>query len=169
MGEDLLRRALLDDAASVHDDHIVCHFGDDAEVVRDEHDRGIDLILQIAQKVEDLRLDRHVERRGGLVGDHPPRPAGQPQGGHQPLVHAAAHLEGILVQDALRLLEAEAAEQLGGLGLRLPPLPAPVGGDGLGELAAELHHRVQGGAGGSGGIGPMAAPRSLRSRRRGME
>ena len=56
MGEDLLRRALLDDAAGVHDDHIVRHFGDDAEVVRDEHDRGIDLILQIAQKVEDLRL-----------------------------------------------------------------------------------------------------------------
>ena len=43
--------------------------GDDAQVVRDEDDRHAALVAQLLQELEDLRLDRHVERRGRLVGD----------------------------------------------------------------------------------------------------
>jgi hypothetical protein len=42
---------------------------DDRQVVRDQHEREVVLALQVAQQVEDLCLDRDVERRDGLVGD----------------------------------------------------------------------------------------------------
>ena len=43
--------------------------GDHAEVVGDQHDRHAELALQLAQQVEDLRLDGDVERGRRLVGD----------------------------------------------------------------------------------------------------
>ena len=45
------------------------HAGDDAQVVRDQDDRRADLVAQLADQVEDLRLDRDVERGRRLVGD----------------------------------------------------------------------------------------------------
>ncbi len=41
----------------------------DAEVVGDEQQRQVERRLHLAQQVEDLRLDRDVERRRRLVGD----------------------------------------------------------------------------------------------------
>ncbi len=51
--------------------------GDHAEVVRDHDQRGAGLANQLAQQLEDLRLDRDVQRGGRLVGDQQPR-AGRP-------------------------------------------------------------------------------------------
>ena len=62
-------RADLDDLAEVHDGHAVAHVAHDRQVVGDEHDRQPELALHVAQQVQHLRLDRHVERRDGLVGD----------------------------------------------------------------------------------------------------
>ncbi len=41
----------------------------DAEIVRDEEIGEAQLRLQVGEEVEDLRLDRDVERRDRLVGD----------------------------------------------------------------------------------------------------
>ena len=41
---------------------------DDGEVVRDEEVGELELLLQVLEQVDDLRLDRDVERRDGLVG-----------------------------------------------------------------------------------------------------
>ena len=54
--------------AGVHHDHAGGDAGDDAEVVRDEHEPHGELALQLGQQVQDLRLDGDVERRGRLVG-----------------------------------------------------------------------------------------------------
>jgi hypothetical protein len=54
---------LLDDAAGVHHDHAVGVLGDHAEVVRDEHDRHTEVLPQRREQLEDLRLNRDVERR----------------------------------------------------------------------------------------------------------
>ena len=43
---------------------------DDREVVRDEEVREIELPLQLLEQVDDLRLDRDIERRDRLVEDH---------------------------------------------------------------------------------------------------
>ena len=45
--------------------------------------------LQVAQQFQNLRLDRDVERRGRFVGDQQPRPAGDGDGDHDALAHAA--------------------------------------------------------------------------------
>ena len=59
----------LDDLAGVHHDDLVGHLGDHAQVVGDEHDRHLVLLAQRLHELEDLGLDRDVERGGRLVGD----------------------------------------------------------------------------------------------------
>ena len=61
LGQHLLGVALLDAAAGVHDDDVVRGLGDDREVVRDEDDRRAEILLQVVDEVEDLRLDGDVE------------------------------------------------------------------------------------------------------------
>ena len=57
--------------------------------------RHVPLALQLAEQVEDLRLHGDVEAGGGLVGQEQPRGAGQGDGDHDPLAHAARELEGV--------------------------------------------------------------------------
>ena len=42
---------------------------DHRQVVRDEQVGEAELLLQVLEQVDDLRLDRHVERRDRLVAD----------------------------------------------------------------------------------------------------
>ena len=42
---------------------------DDGEIVRDEEVRELEVALQLLHQVDDLRLDRDVERRHGPVAD----------------------------------------------------------------------------------------------------
>src|SRR5437870_200566 len=67
--EDALGRADLDDAAEIHDRDAVADRPHDREVVGDEEQRQIVGSAKTLQQVEDLRPNRHVERRDGLVGD----------------------------------------------------------------------------------------------------
>ena len=69
IAEQLAHRRLLDDPSGVHHRDPVGHLGDDAEVVRDQEEREAQPLLQVAQQVENLRLDRDVERGRRLVGD----------------------------------------------------------------------------------------------------
>ena len=68
-------RALLDDAARVHDGDPVGHLVDDAEVVGDEQHGRAGLGGEVAQQLQDLRADGGIERRGRLVGDQQARAA----------------------------------------------------------------------------------------------
>ncbi|CUK21701.1 Uncharacterised protein [Achromobacter sp. 2789STDY5608615] len=68
--EDGAARADLDDLAQVHHRHAMADPLDNRHVVRDEQERHAQLALQVQQQVDDLRLDRHVQRRHGFVGDH---------------------------------------------------------------------------------------------------
>ena len=52
----------------------VAVFGHDAEVVGDQHDAHAELGADVGDQFEHLRLDRHVERGGRLVGDQQLRP-----------------------------------------------------------------------------------------------
>ncbi len=83
--EDVVDFPLLDDAAEVHHDHVVGHLRDDAEVMRDEHDRHAALALDRAQEVEDLCLRGDVERGRRLVGDEEARIGGKRDRDHRAL------------------------------------------------------------------------------------
>ena len=59
----------LDDLAEVHDGDAVRDVAHDREIVRDEEVREPELCLEILEEVDDLRLDRHVQRRHRLIAD----------------------------------------------------------------------------------------------------
>ena len=64
---DRRRVARLHDLPEVHDGDRVAHVGDRGQVVRDEEVGEPELGLQVAEQVQDLRADGHVERRHRLV------------------------------------------------------------------------------------------------------
>ena len=66
LGEHLARRALLDDLAGVHDGHPVARLGDDAEVVRDQQERRVEVALQVGEDARGSAPRR--SRRATVVG-----------------------------------------------------------------------------------------------------
>ena len=106
---------LLHAPAAVHDQDVVGEFGDDAEVVRDHDDGGVELLLKIPQQVQDLRLHRHVQRRRRLIGDQQLRIARQRHRDHRPLPHTAGELMRIVVHALLRGGNAHPPQHLDGV------------------------------------------------------
>ena len=68
------RRPLLHEAPQVHHADAVAQVAHHAQVVGDEQVRQAVLATQVGEQVEDLRLDRHVQRRGRLVQHQQLRP-----------------------------------------------------------------------------------------------
>ncbi|GAA4982808.1 hypothetical protein GCM10025734_04320 [Kitasatospora paranensis] len=95
--EDFSDGAAFRGAAGVHDEDVVCAFGDDAEVVGDEDDGGAEVALDLREEVEDLRLHGDVQGGGGFVGDEDVGLAHQRHGDHGALAHAAGELVGVAV------------------------------------------------------------------------
>ncbi|MNW46884.1 hypothetical protein D3C74_241990 [compost metagenome] len=73
----------------------------DAKVVGDKDIRQAEFLLQILKQVHHLRLDRHVERRDGLVGDDQLRLQGQRPCNANPLPLSAGELMRITLQMTL--------------------------------------------------------------------
>ena len=94
--------------------------GDHAHVVRDHDERHVTLLLQGHEQVEDLRLDRHVERGRRLVGDEQLGIAGDRHGDHHALVHAAGELVRERRQAAFRRRDADLLQQFDGAALGAP-------------------------------------------------
>ncbi len=105
--------------ACVHHDHLVGHFSDDAEVVRDQDDRRAEFPLHAAEQPDDLRLHRHVEGRGRLVGHQQARIERQRQRDHRALQHAAGELVRVVVDAAMRMRNADQPQKLDGPRARL--------------------------------------------------
>ena len=73
----------------IHDRHLVADMLDDAEVVGDEDRGDAEVLLQVDEQVEDLRLHAHVERADRFVGDDQLGFAGERRGDPDPLALAA--------------------------------------------------------------------------------
>jgi hypothetical protein len=73
----LLRRRDLDDGVQVHDRDPIGDVPHDGEVVGDEEVRQRELGLELLEQVDDLRLDRDIERGDRLVGDDEVRVEGK--------------------------------------------------------------------------------------------
>jgi hypothetical protein len=78
----------------------------------DQQDRHAEAFLHLVQQVEDLRLDRHVERGGRFVRDQQLRVAGQRHRDHHALAHAAGELVRIVVHALPRARDVDQAQHL---------------------------------------------------------
>ena len=135
--------ALLDDPPGVHHRDPVDDLSHDSEVVRDQHDRHAQFLLQVAQQQQDLRLDGDVERGRGLVGDQDLRAAGERDGNHDPLAHSAGQLVRILVESLLRIADADPFKQLQRTRARLGAAQAVMHAQGLADLFTDPEHRIE--------------------------
>ena len=143
VGEQRAGGGLLDDLAGVHHGDLVGAAGDHAEVVGDEDHRHVPVLLLLVEQVEDLGLHGDVEGRGGLVGEEQLGAAGERDGDRDALAHAAGQLVGVLAEAPLRVGDADRVEQLQGLLVGLVLGDVEVVAQALGDLAPDLHDRVE--------------------------
>jgi hypothetical protein len=107
---------------------------------RDQQQGHAQFPLQVAHQLQDHRLDGHVERRGGLVGDQQRRPADQRHGDHHALAQSARQFERIGAQRALRVGKPDQAQHVLGQFHRLGLAGLAVQQQRLADLVA---HGVQ--------------------------
>ena len=126
MRKNFLRRSHFDQAARVHHADAVRHLRDHGEIVGDEQHRQRELLAQLAEQVEHLRLDGDIERGRRLVGNQQRRPVHHRHGNHHALALPAGKLVRIIARPPLGLGNGDRAQRLD----RQPP------GLGLADLAA---------------------------------
>ena len=66
---DDIGRPDLDDLPEIHDRDAIANAFDDPEIVRHKNIRQPELLLDVLDQPQDLRADRHIERRNGFVED----------------------------------------------------------------------------------------------------
>ena len=94
--KELLLARILYDLSGIDYRHVVAHFRHYSKVVAD-HDHGcVELVPQVLDHIQHLRLDCNVQRRCGLVSQQQLRRARQCQRDHHPLLHSARELVWIL-------------------------------------------------------------------------
>ncbi|MPM17173.1 hypothetical protein SDC9_63561 [bioreactor metagenome] len=109
----------------------------------DEDDAHVGFLLQGLHKLQNLRLDGHVQGGGGLVGDEQLGLAGQGDGDHHPLAHTAGELVGILLQALVRLVDAHKLQKFPGPVVGLLFALVGVQQDDLADLIADGIDRVE--------------------------
>ncbi len=134
------------DLAAEHDGDAIAEAADDAEIVRDEDERHVELGAETAEFAEDLGLDRDIQRGGGLVGDEQAGTAGEGHGDHGALLHAATELVRVIMHAFLGINDADGAEPLGDFRVEIFDF-GPVEADALGDLAADGKDGVERGGG----------------------
>ena len=100
-------------------------------------------LAQRCEQLQDLVLDRDVERRRRLVAEDQLRLARERDRDHHALAHAARELVRVGVGAPLRIGDADQAHQLERALARAPPAVAEPHERALGDLLADAHHRVQ--------------------------
>lgn len=107
--EDLFRRAELDQAARVHDGNAMRHLRNYREIVRDKKHSERELLPQLVEQIEHLRLDGDVKRGGRLIRDEQLRAIHDGHRDHHALTLASGELVRIIASAALRLGDSNGA------------------------------------------------------------
>ncbi len=141
--EDRSNGRLLDNAAGVHDGDTIRGFRDHAEIMRNEKQRQVESRLHLSQQIQNLGLNRHVQRGGRLVGDQESRLACQRDRDEHALPHPARQLMRVIMNLARRVGQPDRFEQLDGASSRLGSAGFPVDEQRFCDLIADGEHRVQ--------------------------
>ncbi len=135
--------ALLGHARCVHHVHAVGIARHDPQVVGDENERDPELAREILHELENLRLDRHIERGGRLVGNDKFGIARKGDRDDDALTHASRELVRVLLEALRGIRNAHEREQLYGTLARLLLGHSQVKTKRLHDLVADGEHRVQ--------------------------
>ena len=139
--EQLATVGQLGDPAEVHDRDPVADVLDDAHVVGDEHVGQPELALELLQQVQDLGLDRDVERGDGLVADDEVGLEDERPGDADALALAAREL--VRVAACVVRLEADQVHHLGDLRPPLGVAAETVDAQPLADAVADRRARVE--------------------------
>ena len=130
-GNELGRRAVFDDASSLHDRDRVAlpELSSDREVVGDEQDRELTLLAKTAQHLQHADAQRDVQHRQCLVGDERNRLYRERACNGHPLALSARQLVRVFARERLRWSETDVGQE--------PGHPLPRGAPGETEVAGE--------------------------------
>ena len=141
--EDRSHRSLFDDPTGIHDGDPIGGLGDDAEVVRNQQQRQVERRLHLAQQLENLGLNRDVERRRRFVGDDERRATRQGDRDHHPLPHTAGQLVRVVAHARRRVRNVDRLHQLDRGRPRFAPRRASMDEQRFGDLIADREDRVE--------------------------
>ena len=108
--EDVALVRVLDHTSGVHHGDVVGHLRHDAQVVGDEDEAHAVPLAEPAEQVQDLGLDRHVERGRRFIRDQERGFVRDRHGDHGALTHTAGKFVRVLTYADLRLGHADGAE-----------------------------------------------------------
>ena len=90
--ENVLDSAFFYYASRIHNDNVIRHASNNAQIVRNKHDRPVDFVFDFFEQVQNLGLYCHVERGGRLVRYYQFGIASERHGNHNALTHTARQL-----------------------------------------------------------------------------
>ncbi len=116
---------------------------DHAEVVRDQQHRHSQLALETVEQLENLRLDRHVERGRRLVRNQHLGVTDERHRDHDALAHAAGELMRIVIDALSGVREADQLQHLDGSRAGGAPRQVLMDDGGFGDLIPDGEDGVQ--------------------------
>ena len=103
---------LLRDDPGIHHVNTIGNRRDHSEIVGNIEERHVPFFLQFSKQAEDLGLDRHVQSRRRLIGNHEVGIACEGHGNHHALSLTAAELMGVILQALFRRRDAHIPQEL---------------------------------------------------------
>ena len=110
--ENILCSSALADSSAVHNNNLIGHLRDNAQIMGNDDDRHAQLLLQFHHQLQDLCLDRNVKCGGGLVRDQDRGLGYQRHSNHDTLAHTAGQLVRILFETAGSIVDTYQLQHL---------------------------------------------------------
>ena len=145
LGKQVLDGGLFHHLPAIHDHHTVGDGGNHAKVMGDPDDRHAQLLAQLFDQFQNLRLNGHIKGGGRFIGNQHIGVARQRNRDHHALAHTAGKLMGIVVDPGRGIGNTNQFQQFGGADAGLRAGQAHVADQRLHDLIADGEHRVQAG------------------------
>ena len=110
--ENLIDGGVFHHLPAIHHHHTVGDARNHAQIMGDPNDRHAKFLLQILHQLNNLCLNGHIQRCGGLIGDQKVGLTGQGDGNHDPLPHPTGKLVGIVFHPFGGIRNADQFQQL---------------------------------------------------------
>src|SRR5712692_9216544 len=131
----------LDDLAEVHDSNPIADVADDGEVVGDKYVSQVEIALELDEEVQYLRLNRHIQSRDRLVGNHQLGLDDQCARDADPLALAAGELMRIAADRFRR--QSDQVQHLPDPTVAIPSRGKSVSAESFGDDVVDRHPRIE--------------------------